>query len=84
MLDTVKKFFWDAVKGAVRALGLKVLLAVVGVFVVFQAWSYGMGTLKCRNAWIDSGFEYKYTYRAGCMIERDGHWIREGNYRFSD
>lgn len=51
----------------------------IAIYLISSGLSYLSGKYNCHTQWQESGFDYKYTYRAGCLIQKDGKWIPEKN-----
>ena len=87
--DKVKSFIFskgteyakDAAKGFVAKICLTVLAIVIVINVVFKAYDYGIARYECHTAWVESGIDYKYTLRGGCLLKRGEYWIPAKNFR---
>lgn len=72
-------------KAAFKALMLKVLmyLSIIAVLIVLLAKtiSYASARYACHTQWVESGINYKYTLRGGCLLKVKDGWIPANNYR---
>lgn len=64
-------------KGAIILASSFVLISY-GVFTM----SVSMVRYQCATRWGHSGLDTQYSFFAGCLVEKDGHFIPEENIRF--
>lgn len=67
-------------------LKTKIMVYITGALLILlvlsRIWSYVMGSWSCGAEWKESGMEYKYSLRGGCMVKPKDHWIPAKNYRY--
>lgn len=66
----------------VKKVIIKVVFAILILFVAYRTIGYASGSWECRSQWIESGMDYKYSLRGGCMVMPEKHWIPAKNYRY--
>ncbi len=59
-----------------------VVAAIIAVLIIARTSSYIMGSWSCSSEWKESGMEYKFGLRSGCMVKPKDHWIPAKNYRY--
>lgn len=65
----------------VKKVLIRCAIILFAIMAVFKAFSYASSTWECRSQWMDSGMDYRYTLRGGCMVKPDEYWIPSKNYR---
>lgn len=68
-------------KGYVIKVSIIIVLVVVFIGVIFKAIDYTSSRYACHVQWVESGIDYKYTLRGGCLLNRNGGWIPAENFR---
>lgn len=55
------------------------VLVIVGIYILITV----LDSIACSSSWKDSGYNYKYSIRSGCMISvnNDNRWIPQRFYR---
>jgi len=71
----------SVVKGAVIKFLLLSIVIIIGITAVFKIYSYVSARYACHIQWQESGIEYKYTMRGGCLLKRGDGWIPSKNFR---
>jgi hypothetical protein len=51
-----------------------IIAAIIGVAIIFSSY-------RCSAHWAGSGMSTNYGPIQGCLIQHDGKWIPEQNYR---
>jgi len=84
-LIDIKKILSGGVISVVKGAAIKFLLlaiaVIIGITVVFKVISYSSARYACHIQWQESGIEYKYTLRGGCLLKRGDGWIPSKNFR---
>jgi len=70
-----------AIKGYLIKVSFIILAVIVCVGSVFKVISYGSSRYACHTQWQESGIDYKYTLRGGCLIKRGPGWVPAKNFR---
>lgn len=71
----------SVVKGAAIKFLLLTILVIIGITAVFKTYSYISARYACHIQWQESGIDYKYTLRGGCLLKRGDGWIPSKNFR---
>lgn len=84
-LTMLKSLTSNKVKGVVKGYLVKgvliIILVIVSIGSIFKAIDYISSRYACHVQWEESGIEYKYTLRGGCLLKRGTGWIPAKNYR---
>lgn len=84
-LKEAKKFIGGQLLGVAKGYMIKVGLIIFAVIIfvasVFKAIDYVSSRYACHIQWLESGIEYKYTLRGGCLLKRGTGWIPAKNFR---
>jgi len=65
----------------VKKVLIRAVIGLVILMVVIKGCNYGADSWACRSQWLNSGMDYRYGLRSGCMIKPDEYWIPANNYR---
>ena len=72
-------------KAKIKALSKRLVIILVLLSVSYKAitatYGYLSGRYSCHLKWVESGYDYKYTFRAGCLINKGDKWIPVSNFR---
>lgn len=77
----MNKLITSKVKTMALKCALLLLAIVIGITAVFKIYSYASARYACHVQWQESGIDYKYTLRGGCLLKRGDGWIPSGNFR---
>lgn len=84
-LRMVKKFIFESSMGVIKGYMIKaaviILLAIIAVGSLFKGIDYLSSRYACHTQWWESGIDYKYTLRGGCLLKRGKGWIPAKNFR---
>lgn len=61
---------------------LVIIVALVIITVIFSI-KYALSAYSCHAQWADSSFDSKYSFRSGCLVNKDGRWIPAKSLRFN-
>jgi len=85
ILTDIKKMVSGGAMSMVKGAAIKFLLltiaVIIGITAVFKIASYTSARYACHIQWQESGIEYKYTLRGGCLLKRGDGWIPSKNFR---
>jgi len=69
------------VKGYMIKVGIIIVVAVISIGLFFKGIDYLSSRYACHTQWQESGIDYKYTLRGGCLLKRGQGWIPANNFR---
>jgi hypothetical protein len=73
------------IKSFLKKYLTRLIILTIVVFVAYKAivvgYNYLVGRYSCHSAWNESGMDYKYTLRGGCLLQKDNIWIPDRNLR---
>lgn len=85
VLNQIKAFVIKEVKAFVKGYLLKIALiilaVIIGVGAIFKTIDYASSRYACHTQWVESGIDYKYTLRGGCLLKRGEGWLPAENFR---
>lgn len=85
VLNQAKTFLIAEAKNFVKGYLLKIALIILAVIIlvgsIFKGISYASSRYACHTQWVESGIEYKYTLRGGCLLKRGDGWLPAKNFR---
>lgn len=75
----------DITKAGIKKQAFKgfiyLVLFIIAINLITLLASYVSSRYACHTQWVESGIDYKYTLRGGCLLNRNGGWIPAANYR---
>lgn len=77
----LKSLFKTAWAWGLKKVAIWLAIVIVTILLVSKAYGYVSGYWGCASQWSDSGMEYRYGFRSGCMIKPGDAWIPAKNYR---
>jgi hypothetical protein len=81
MIKLIKKYSVGLVKSYLIKVAVIIVLVIIAIGVIFKTISYSSSRYACHVQWVESGIEYKYTLRGGCLLKRGTGWIPAKNFR---
>lgn len=85
MLSNVSNMSTQSIRGYLSGLLVRWLIYITIVVLlfglIFKTISYASARYACHTQWVESGIEYKYTLRGGCLLKLDKGWLPAKNYR---
>jgi len=58
-----------------------ITILVIAASAAFKTVSYVSSRYACHTQWVESGIEYKYTLRGGCLLKLEKGWLPAKNFR---